>query len=900
MTLRRFRPLLPLLCVLAIGLVFRLLLWGRVPRTGLISDEGEYLAAATWLAQGRNFAWYNGYLWTRAPLYPLFVAAHIAVFGRAEAVYVTQTVISLINVAQVYVLALQLGPAGDTTAQRGALQVAGGGSRLRVAVATIAALLMALYLPFALYPQVLLSETLFIALLLGSFLALARYCRLQIADCRLQRFSFLSLIKHPTAMLIVAGVLLGLATLTRSLTLGFLPLVALWLGARGWELGAGKARGLESGVRGQEAASQVRGQGSQAASPTNSPARQHRETLPTDDGQPPTDDGQPTTDNGQSTTDDEQRIAGKPAFLSSSVSRLSSRIRHVAILLVAAFAIILPWTVYNSRLYGGLVFIDTTGAFNLMLGARTAHDGRRADAPPRNFVLALLAQLPEAERRSYQAARLDQGGACIASQRDGQFTTALARAPVPQAEVQRLMLAEGFCLIQRKPLAFLAKTAGELRDFFQINYSGDERFTNNFTTGRLPLWYTLALFLLDDTLYVLVLPLAALGVGLQMGRRTTDDGLLTLILLWFGFNIAVAPVLFAINRFRLPLLPFAFVFAAYALVRLPGVARSWWRSPAGLTAGIIALALLLVAATPYAYVEPRAPGADAQSASYLGPYPSSIDSTFKALTARPDFLRQEQMRLALREGDVATAQAARPGEIRMQRLGKTAALTNTVLVDALFAAAAGRPAAGLALLPPEASISAARDVEAAVVRGDLLRSLGRMSEANATLGQTFVDNANPVEWAWDWLAPAPTNSINIGGNTDIGYLRGCYLGEGEADANYRWCTDGSQLRFPQGGTGTAQMLRLRADGRGWRGHATAVPPVRVLLNGAEVGRFTPSMDGGQIFTVALPATPKGQTILLTLHTPTFIDSAADYNRQQGPLAGQVRQLGVRLDWVEVR
>ena len=556
-----------------------------------------------------------------------------------------------------------------------------------------------------------------------------------------------------------------------------------------------------------------------------------------------------------------------------------------------------------------------------MLGARTAHDGRRADAPPRNFVLALLAQLPEAERRSYQAATLDQGGACIASQGDGQFTAALARAPVPQAEVQRLMLAEGFCLIQRKPLAFLVKTAGELRDFFQINYSGDERFTNNFTTGRLPPWYTLALFLLDDTLYVLVLPLAALGVGLQIARQTTDDrrqttdngqqttdngrrttnnGLLTLVLLWFAFNIAVAPVLFAINRFRLPLLPFAFIFAAYALVRLPGVARSWWRSPAGLTAGILALALFLVAATPYAYFEPRAPGADAQSASYLGPYPSSIDSTFKALTARPDFLRQEQMRLALREGDVATAQAARPGEIRMQRLGKTAAATNTVLVDALFAAAAGRPAAGLALLPPEAPISAARDVEAAVVRGDLLRSLGRTSEANATLGQTFVDNANPVEWAWDWLAPAPTNSINIGGNTDIGYLRGCYLGEGEADANYRWCTDGSQLRFPRAGTGTAQTLRLRADGRGWRGHATVVPPVRVLLNGAEVGSFTPSMDGGQIFTVALPATPKGQTILLTLHTPTFIDSAADYNRQQGPLAGQVRQLGIRLDWVEVR
>ena len=256
MTLRRFRPLLPLLCVLAIGLVFRLLLWGRVPRTGLISDEGEYLAAATWLAQGRNFAWYNGYLWTRAPIYPLFVAAHLFLFGRAEAVYVTQTLISLVNVAQVYALALQLGPAGDTTAQRGATEVAGGGSRLRVVVATLAALLMALYLPFALYPQVLLSETLFIALLLGSFLALAQYCRLQ------QQNGFLIVGKQSTILLIVAGVLLGLATLTRSLTLGFLPLVALWLGV-------GQARGQGSGGRGQEP---------EAASQPNNPALQRWET----------------------------------------------------------------------------------------------------------------------------------------------------------------------------------------------------------------------------------------------------------------------------------------------------------------------------------------------------------------------------------------------------------------------------------------------------------------------------------------------------------------------------------------------------------------------------------------------------------------------------------------------
>src|SRR5215203_6177241 len=76
-TRQRLRILAPLLLVLLAALALRLLLWGQIPRTGLISDEGEYLSAASWLAQGRNFSWYQDYLWTRAPIYPLFVAVHL-------------------------------------------------------------------------------------------------------------------------------------------------------------------------------------------------------------------------------------------------------------------------------------------------------------------------------------------------------------------------------------------------------------------------------------------------------------------------------------------------------------------------------------------------------------------------------------------------------------------------------------------------------------------------------------------------------------------------------------------------------------------------------------------------------------------------------------------------------
>jgi len=105
----RFAAYIPLVFVLAAALALRVLLWGHIPRVGLISDEGEYLSAASWLAAGRGFSWYQGYLWTRAPLYPLLVAAHLRLFGDSLApIYVTQTGLSLLDVALVYFLAKRL------------------------------------------------------------------------------------------------------------------------------------------------------------------------------------------------------------------------------------------------------------------------------------------------------------------------------------------------------------------------------------------------------------------------------------------------------------------------------------------------------------------------------------------------------------------------------------------------------------------------------------------------------------------------------------------------------------------------------------------------------------------------------------------------------------------------
>jgi len=852
-----------LLIALIVALVIRVLLWDHLPRTGLISDEGEYLASANWLAHGRGFAWYLGYLWTRAPLYPLFVAVHFWLFGdTVKPIYITQILLSLINVALVYFLAERLVTANDRRAERFSILSSA------FSVPSLAALLMAIYFPFALYTQVLLSETLFLTLLLGGFLALAIWAeksggrrqeaggRRQNQEARSQKLEARSqnsesrtnsselktqnselrtdklwafVIRH--SWLLAAGALFGLATLTRSLTLLFILIVALWVLVR------------------------------------------------------------------RKTEDERRTTAPQKGRRSSFALRPWS---CVAFSLAAAL-IILPWTVYNStRLYGGLVLIDTSGAFNILLGGRTAYDGNRNDAATRDFVLVLLGQKKAADAAVPPCLPYSD------------------RLPTTQAQRQAAMMREGQCLIAAKPRAYIQKSLAELVDLFQINPTGAERFANQFSSGRIPPWYALSLFLLDDTVYVLVLPLAVLGWALarklqvadcrlQIGstqQQSTIYNLQSAIGLWWLYNLAVAPLLFAINRFRLPLLPYAFIFAAYALAAMPRGWRALGTRYGGLCALLAAL-LFLIAATPYAYLEPRAAGAASRWASYLGPYPSSLAITRLVLDIRPSYLRAERFRAALQAGQLDSAQAIlQIGDLATIRSDGIAADMRT-LAGALLAGQAGQGSDALHKLPSIDTITAAKDVEAAVVLGDLLRRTGDLANARLIFSQTFVDDNNPVEWAWDWLRPPPlpNNYVDIAGNLDLGYISGCYLGEGdpEAQGNFRWCTDGARLRFPAAGTGTPQILALRADGRGWVGYAPTPPPVRVFVGDQPAGTFTPDMHEGREFTIVLPTTPKGTDVVVTLRSDTFIPGADRYLGQQGKaVVGQVQRLGVRLDWAELR
>ncbi len=824
---------LPLILVVLIGLIglsLRIALWNNLPRQGMISDEAEYLASAAWIANGRGFTWHQGWLWTRAPLYPLFLAAHIRLFGMHLApIYITQTLLSLINIALVYLLAAKLMPHShtpssahnDATTQRPNKVFVPSVVNNRH-IPTLAGLLAALYFPFATHAQMLLSETLYLTLLLTLFIILAQWSEKGTA------------LPHALVLLALAGCVAGLATLTRGLTLGFIPFIAGWI--------------VFTNIR---------------------------------------------------------RL--------SLVPRPPSHIIQLASFIIACVCTVAPWSWYASTLYNGTIVVDTTGSFNLMLGARTAYDSGRYDANTRNFILALLDDsLSQSERRTMLA------DSCLWQHQDPHVLDALEQptSTISQGQRQSLMTREGLCLLRTAPGAFVRKSFRETIDFFRINYTGDERMSGGFTQGRLPRWYALALFVLSDTLYILMLPLAIIA-WFQMGTpfdsfdklrdrlRERFIPLHVLIGLWVLYNLLTVPLLFAINRFRLPLMPFACIYAV--AIHKPSAHR-----PSHIIQYAIALFVAIL-------ILP----------SYLGPYPSSLQATRMNWQARPTWQHRQHLIDALGSGNAYEARqlldvpshpdsattnsstnsspssASRP---QSPVLGLPSFIVR--LARPLVAGLEGNPEQGLSMLPDAPTIAAHKDWQFSVVRGDLLRRIGDEAGAKAAFTPVYVDDQNPVAWAWEWLYPIPTRHIDLAGNLDVGYIHGFYLGEGDppAGGTFRWSGPKALLHFPQQGKDAPQELCLRADGRGW---PTDMPTPNVkfsVLPRKSLHKDAQTQDMGtlniqrtiEVYCITVPPTPPTSDITIMLESPTFVPQAADLLALQGPQVGQLRLLGVRLDWAELR
>lgn len=186
------------------GLLFRLWLWWRVPFHQPANDEFEYLRVASDLIAGRGWVFYEHYHWLRAPLYPIFLAGSLLISGQdLRWAALPNIALSTMTIPLFYLLGRSLVLPANPTPEDISRATRTG---------IVASVICALLLPFATFASLWMSETLFTALFAGALILLLRWRRqphLKIAAA--------------------AGLLLGLAILTRSAPLAALPLLLLWM-----------------------------------------------------------------------------------------------------------------------------------------------------------------------------------------------------------------------------------------------------------------------------------------------------------------------------------------------------------------------------------------------------------------------------------------------------------------------------------------------------------------------------------------------------------------------------------------------------------------------------------------------------------------------------------------------
>ncbi len=195
-TVRPARVWLCLTIILLLALVLRLLLWAQ-PLHLPANDEIEYLRVAHDLLEGRGWSFYEQYRWLRAPLYALWLAGSLWLAGGD------------VHLAALPNLLLSVGLVGLIFALTRELA-----SRRSATPALLAAAMAAVLFTSATFAGLYMSETLFAALFTACLLTILRWAR-----------NGASGLIAPA----LAGLLFGLACLTRSAPLIFAPVVMLWM-----------------------------------------------------------------------------------------------------------------------------------------------------------------------------------------------------------------------------------------------------------------------------------------------------------------------------------------------------------------------------------------------------------------------------------------------------------------------------------------------------------------------------------------------------------------------------------------------------------------------------------------------------------------------------------------------
>jgi tetratricopeptide (TPR) repeat protein len=510
------------------------------------------------------------------------------------------------------------------------------------------------------------------------------------------------------------------------------------------------------------------------------------------------------------------RVEGRRNPIVARWSRMS--LVPLVVFMAAMFAVILPWTVRNYVRYDRFLLVDTVGGYHLWLYNDLATGTEE--------IRRQLTAIPNPVDRERYAP--ERGMAAILSD-----PTTFARAAVER-------LAEAWPVDEFR----------EFRVFMRDKYAGTDC-----TNMDLFAWA-------GTTFYVGLGMLAVWGFALAPGRAF--KGLTLLVALHYAATTMVAHAEF---RYRIPLYPFASVFAGWALVGLYEWARSR-RSTDQVAQAPASRGPLIVAAVV--------------SLLFVG------QSLTFALPGFPNSIRYERRYLdgksRLEKGDYPGALAAFLGAAEID--GSCASLYRNI----------GLAHHGMGKLDKErAAYTQAISIEehdwrTRALLSDRLRAAGGPRAANPVAFTRPEYRAAQQRWAWEELPPPNVPEIDVGA-ADIGYVMDFHAPEGEempggGSVTYRWSTEQSYLRLVPPGVGPT-YLTIRWHSLAWPGKPDPDAQVRVVVNGREVGTLT-AHPAWEEASLKLPDVGANEPLVIELLTQT-----------SRPPGGERRLLGVAVDWMRL-
>jgi tetratricopeptide (TPR) repeat protein len=503
----------------------------------------------------------------------------------------------------------------------------------------------------------------------------------------------------------------------------------------------------------------------------------------------------------------------------------------LAAFVVAMFAVILPWTVRNYARYERFLLVETTGGYQLWL----YNDNISRD----EIHSRLMAIRNPVDREQYAS---QQAQHAILSNLPAFANDAAHR------------------LVEAWPVDDFS----EYKTFFRNKYpAGDSTPRDGYA------W-------LGTIFYIGLGILAIWGFALAPGR--TFKGLVMLVLLHYAVTTMITHAEF---RYRMPLYPFASIYAGWAIVSLAGLRRQRVRN-----------AVAGIRNTQYAirirYSALRIPRSALLLAALLS-LVFLLQSLSLALPGFTDAIRYERRYLSgksrMEAGDYAGALADFEGAAAID---KTCACLyrNIGLVHGMLGEPDEERAAYLTAIAREE-----HDWKARALLTDRLRAAGD-PQANSPYARTRPEfQVVQQRWAWENLAPPAAPEVDVGA-VDIGYVMGFESQEHEpapqgADVTYRWSTEHGYIRLPSPAGEGNLSLRIRWHSLAWPGKPDPDGQVRISVDGREVGTLT-AHPGWEEVVVAVPGADKSPLHVIELFTST-----------QKPPGGEARRLGVAVDSVRL-